>query len=84
MQTDHTAAPLLHDPHPETDEHHLSWEQSARRLDVTCDPGWVQYRTERTMRIRCCCGLDTDWTDRDAALRLYKEHLAPQPTWQGG
>ncbi|MFF2774844.1 hypothetical protein ACFVU3_08035 [Streptomyces sp. NPDC058052] len=60
--------------------HHISWEQGTRPLDVTTDPGWVQYTTDGTWRVWCCCGLDTDWADRDTVMRLYREHLAVQPS----
>ncbi|MFE9737326.1 hypothetical protein [Streptomyces sp. NPDC006477] len=65
---------LTHEPH-EPGEHHLSWEQGSRPVAEPKQPGWAEYEHDGTMRVQCCCGLDTGWTARDDAMDLYQDHL---------
>ncbi|MFE2556661.1 hypothetical protein ACFXGT_11585 [Streptomyces sp. NPDC059352] len=38
---------------------------------------WAEYERDGTMRVECCCGLDTGWTARDDTIRLMREHTSP-------
>ncbi|MFD4320124.1 hypothetical protein [Streptomyces sp. NPDC058548] len=67
---------MTHEPH-EPGEHHLSGEQGVRPVAEPSQTEWAEYERDGTMRVECCCGLDTGWTTRDDAMLRYREHLGP-------
>ncbi|MEV4936331.1 hypothetical protein [Streptomyces zaomyceticus] len=64
-----------HEPHG-PDEHHLRSEHGIRAVAEPSQMEWAEYERDGTMRLKCCCGLDTGWIARDEALPIAREHTS--------